>query len=180
MWDETKDPETKAEEVMSKYRRILTQLGLPYAGSCPVREKDGSGIKYYITFCSRHPHALLLMNDAMCSAYQQRMHEAAMEGTLFAKSDWKEARPAPTGLAQIVCDMLRKSPGKSRADLWLEIVTNHFMRYTTSEYKRAVADLHKNGTVIFKDIKGTRRLNDQAMLSLAPLQARYTMSPVTV
>ncbi len=76
LWDDTTEPEAKAEKVMAVYREKIVGLEEPraFSGSCPVRERDGSGIKYYVTFYSRHRDALLLMNDVMCTAYHQRMH----------------------------------------------------------------------------------------------------------
>jgi len=166
LWDETKDPEVKAREVMSVYRQKILGFDLPFTGSCPVREKEGTGIKYYITFCSRHRDAMLLMNDAMCGAYHQRMHEAVTEGTLFEKTDWKGWRDT-RALEGIVLDMVREVPGKSRLDVWLEIVQRHFMRFMASEYRAVVEKLvKKDNRLCFQDMRGTGRLNDESRLYL--------------
>ncbi len=166
LWDESKDPEAKAEEVMSIYREKILGLDLEFTGSCPVREKEGSGIKYYITFCSRHQDAMRLMNDAMCSAYYQRMHEAAMEGTWFEKTDWKDTR-GTRALEGVVLDTVRENKGKSRLDLWVEIVQRHFMRFLEREYRAVVKKLVRKGKRLrFEDVKGTGRLNDESRLYL--------------
>ncbi len=165
VWDDAKEPETKAEEVMAVYREKILGLEEPraFSGSCPVRERNGSGIKYYVTFYSRHRDAMLLMNDAMCIAYQQRMHEAATDGTLFAGTDWKDTRNT-SGLESVILDAVQRAPRKSRLDLWADIVQRVFMRFTASEYKQAVAKLVKDKKLAFEDVRGTGRLNDDARL----------------
>jgi len=165
LWDDSTEPEAKAEEVMKVYRDMILGLDEPkaFSGSCPVREKEGSGTKYYVTFYSRHRDAMLLMNDAMCSAYHRRMHEAATDGTLFANTDWKETRDT-RGLESAVLEAVREMPRGSRLDLWVEIVQKLFMRYTASEYKGAVAKLVKEKRLDFEDVRGTGRLNDESRL----------------
>lgn len=173
LWGDTTKPEAKAEKVMAVYREKILGLKEPraFSGSCPVRERDGSGIKYYVTFYSRHRDAMLLMNDAMCTAYHQRMHEAVTDGTLFAGTDWKDTRDI-RWLENVILDAVRQRPRKSRLDLWLDIVQTAFMRFTGSEYKQAVAKLVKDKKVAFEDVRGTGRLNDDARLYLAGGESR--------
>ncbi|MCK4511066.1 three-Cys-motif partner protein TcmP [bacterium] len=165
--DDSREPEAKAEDVMAVYRERILGYDQPkaFSGSCPVREKKGSGIKYYVTFYSRHRDAMLLMNDAMCIAYYKRMHEAATHGTLFANTDWRDGRDT-RGLESAILDAVREMPRRSRLDLWVEIVQRFFMRYTASEYKAAVAKLVKDNRLPFEDVRGTRRLNDESRLCL--------------
>lgn len=173
LWDDSKEPEAKAEEVMAVYREKILGLDEPraFSGSCPVREKEGSGIKYYVTFYSRHRDAMLLMNNAMCVAYHQRMHEAWSDGTLFANTDWKDARDT-RGLDSLVLGTVRETPRKSRLDVWVDIVQKAFMRFTDSEYKKAVARLVKEKKLAFDDVRGTGRLNDEARLYLPEGRSR--------
>ena len=165
LWDDSKEAETRAEEVMEVYRKRILGLDEPkaYSGSCPVRERDSSVTKYYVTFYSRHRDAMLLMNDAMCTAYNQRMHEAQSEGTLFEDTTWQDTRNT-RGLEGIILATAREAPRKSRLDLWVDVVQTAFMRYTASEYKKAVARLVGNKRLRFEDVKGTGRLNDQSLL----------------
>jgi three-Cys-motif partner protein len=165
LWDEGKDTETKADEVMAKYREKLVSFGLPFTGSCPVREKEGKVIKYHITFCSRHTDAMLLMNDAMCTAYHERMHEADTAGTLFAGTDWKDTRDVRS-LEGVIVGGVRGAPGRSRLDAWVDIVQQNFMRFLASEYKAVVAKLVKDNQLRFEDVRGTGRLNDESRLYL--------------
>lgn len=173
LWDDTMEPGARAEKVMAVYRDKILGFDEPraFSGSCPVRERDGSGIKYYVTFYSRHQDAMLLMNDAMCTAYHQRMHEAATAGTLFAGTDWKDARDL-RGLENTILDAVRQRPRKSRLDLWLDIVQKVFMQFTGSEYKKAVAKLVNDKKLDFEDARGTGRLNDDVRLYLAGGESR--------
>lgn len=164
LWNKTTTPEEKAEAVMAEYRDKLVAFGLPYTGSCPVREKASGGIKYYITFCSRHRDAMLLMNEAMCSAYHQRMHETKTTGTLFEGSDWKSERVVGD-LPGLVVDLVARLPGRSRSEVWEAIVQGHFMRYRANEYRKVVAELVKENKIRWQDVRKTGRLNDDSRLS---------------
>lgn len=166
-WDDSKDPEVKAEEVMAVYREKILTLQEPraFSGSCPVREREGSVMKYYMTFYSRHRDAMLLMNNMMCIAYHKRIHEAATEGTLFENTNWKDTRDVRK-LEGIILNMIREKGQQSRLDLWEDIVKRFFMLFTESEYKSAVVKLVEEKKVWFKDVKGTGRLNDEAVLCL--------------
>ena len=168
LWDDSTTAEVKAEKVMKVYREKILGDETPraFSGSCPVREKTGSGIKYYVTFYSRHRDAMLLMNNAMCAAYHKRMHEAATDGTLFQNTDWKDGR-AGRDLEGIVLSAVRGARRKSRLEVWVDIVQKEFMRFTDSEYKQAVSDLVKSKKLGFEDVRGTRRLNDDVRLYLS-------------
>ena len=167
LWDDSMDAEEKAVNLMAVYRDKMKSLTEPrgFSESCPVREKEGSRLKSYVTFYSRHKDAMLLMNDIMCSAYQQRMHEAWSDGSLFANSNWQENRDNQE-LEEIILSTVRESPNRSRFDIWFIIVQKAFMRFTASEYKKTVKKLEKEKRLAFKDIRGTRRLNDDAQLYL--------------
>jgi three-Cys-motif partner protein len=122
LWDDLKSPEAKIEKVMEKYRNKILGYDFPFNGSCPVRENARTGIKYYITFCSRHQDAMLLMNDIMCKSYFNRMHEAATEGTLFENTNWKDER-GTDNLSEIVLKIVGELPGRSRKGLWEPLKT---------------------------------------------------------
>jgi three-Cys-motif partner protein len=59
--------ETRDLKLIEAYRQRLAKY-LPYTGFCPVRDTEKDHIKYFIAFASRHPDAMLLMNDAMSGA----------------------------------------------------------------------------------------------------------------
>jgi three-Cys-motif partner protein len=168
LWDEMIPAEVRAEKVMRIYRELI--LGLDkaggFSGSCPVREREGKVIKYYVTFYSRHQDAMFLMNDIMCRAYQQRMHEAATNGTLFENTNWKDTRDI-SKLEDIIFFAAKERPKKSRKDLWLDIIQIHFMQFLEGEYKKTVKKLVKRKILLFEDVRGTRRLNDDSKLYLS-------------
>jgi hypothetical protein len=168
LWSETGTADERIEKVMELYRRRLQAAGLPYTGSCPVRESEGSTLKYYITICSRHTHALLLMNDIMCRAYNKQTYDAMFAGTLFEKSDWKDSRESRS-IATVVEELVTEMPGKSRADIWFLIVQRHFMQFLKSEFIGAVKKLYDEKRIRFEDVKGTGKLNESS--KLYPLNA---------
>ena len=133
MWNDSLSAGEKEIRVMGKYREILRNY-LPYAGSCPVSERKGRRVKYFITFCSRHNHAMLLMNDAMCKAYFKYMHEREYEDTLFEDVDWKKVRNL-NPLKKVIIDELKMVGRESRQGLWEKIIQKHFMQFNSSEYK---------------------------------------------
>ncbi len=161
--DESMTPAERAAEVVKEYQRRLGQY-LPYVGSCPVREGESKAIKYYMTFCSRHPFALLLMNDQMCKAYNEFMHEGWSRDTLFERMSWREGRDLKPLMEMIVERLGRGS--FARKELNVRIVRDHFMKWTTSEYIEAVKRLVMQRRIEFVDVTGTGRLNDQSLLRL--------------
>jgi len=172
--DESRMPAERVANVVKEYQKRLAQY-LPYVGSCPVQESEGTAIKYYMVFCSRHPDALLLMNDQMCAAYNQYMHEGWTEGTLFQHTDWRTHRDM-TKLEEVIMERIGKR-SFGRKELNVHIVMDHFMRWTTVEYRDAVKRLHGQGRLDFDDVRGTKRLNDDSLLHLPkPVAARVQHS----
>lgn len=160
-----KTPEEKAEEIMARYRKNILNLGSKeaFSGYCPVREKESSAIKYYVTFYSRHEDAMILMNDIMCDTYNCQMHESWKHGTLFENLDWREFRSSQQ-LEEIILETLYKTPCESRRNLWVKIVKRNFMRFTRTEYKKIVKKLKDENKINFVDIRGTGKLNDDSKL----------------
>lgn len=154
--------EERDTRLIHAYEAKLTQY-LPFVGSCPVRASEHKRIKYFIVFASRHPDAMLLMNDAMAQAYFKRMHESAVAGTLFEKTSWQNERYA-VGLREEVLSQVAKHPGLSRGNLWLKIVQAHFMRYLKKELIQTVQQLVDEGALTCPTPRKTKRLNDQCEL----------------
>jgi len=186
MWNDSLSAEDKELKVMEKYRELLKKY-LPYTGSCPVREKAGKRIKYFITFCSRHSDAMLLMNDSMCKAYFKRMHEEEFKGTLFeGRIDWRTTKDSGS-IEPVILEAVNRTPGKSRKDLWLAIIQEHFMKWTSSEYKDSLQKLVEQENLISPTPRKTKRLNDDCLLfpknksSNQPSQGRLLIrEPITI
>lgn len=165
--DNSKRPEEKAMELMAKYCNKILDIGSPGAFSayCPVREKEGGAIKYCLAFYSRSQHAMLLMNDIMCRAYNRHMHEIWKTGTFFEDSTWEEFRET-RDLESIIFESVRETQYKSRQDIWFDIVQKNFMRFTKSQYIKTVKKLVDEKKISFKDVRGTGKINDEAQLYL--------------
>jgi three-Cys-motif partner protein len=119
-------PDEQASEVMRRYVAQLRNY-LEYAGFCPVHEASGARLKYFITFCSRHIDALLLMNDIMCKAYNEYIAATALSGTMFEKSHtWKDSRSYEK-LDSMILSKVRElgATGKipNRSEVWTSLVT---------------------------------------------------------
>jgi len=162
LWSTALRAEEKETALMEQYRHLISTY-LPYTGSCPVRRSKEARIKYFITFASRHPHAMVLMNDAMCKAYFGEMHRAEYEGTLFADTDWKTTR-GTVQLDSPVLEAVRQNPGKTRGDIWLVFIQQHFMQFTASEYKVSVQRLVEAEKIFSPTQRETSRLNDACEL----------------
>lgn len=157
---------TTEEQAWKVVQRYVEQLNtyLPYSGFCPVREKEKARIKYFITFCSRSPDAMLLLNDIMCRAYNEYIVPATYGIGLFKNISWKDSRPSDA-LEEKVLDKI-KSVGVpvAKQDLWLQLVKANFMLFTRSEYNEIVRKLVRLGKLTYR---GTQRLNDESLLLIA-------------
>jgi three-Cys-motif partner protein len=170
MFDDRLSPDDKERKVMEEYRRKLKEL-LPYVGSCPVHEKKGSRIKYFITFCSRHPDTMVLMNDTMCIAYNDYIHEVSLTDVpLLAPiiRDWRTSREQEKKhLKNVITETIEKHNGRTRLALWEYIVQDHFMLFLQTEYRALTQDMVNAGELDSPTPRPTRRLNDSCILRLA-------------
>jgi hypothetical protein len=154
--------EERDYRLIEAYCAELTRY-FPYTGSCPVREGPNDRIKYFIVFASRHPDAMLLMHDAMISAYNKRMHADTYGGTLYEESDWRDMLPTK-GLQEAIIAAVNEHPGVTRELLWREIVRCHFMRFRRGDFLAAVQQLVDLDALISPTPRKTKRLNDDCQL----------------
>lgn len=164
MWGAELDPKKRVDSVVSNYLAKIRGLGLEYTGACPVQEKPGAGIKYYIAFGSRHPDAMLLMNDLMKDAYQDRMHDVLYADSLFEGK--RDRNPQVSDeLTDHICQLIMAYPSSTRLEIWLRIVQGRFMRHHSRDYRKSVNELvFVDEAVEFEDTRGTGRLNDNSRL----------------
>ncbi len=171
------DPDLETDErerrVIEKYMNQLRGY-MRFVVSCPVRARHETRVKYYITFCSRHPDAMGLMNDTMLAAYEKYMFSKEAEDVpLFHQDDdhesWKLARRhLAHELYKIIPEYIQRfDPRRSRRDLWDAIVEDHFMDYRKAEYHAAVERLVRDKKVVSVKPDGTLGLNDEAILYLS-------------
>src|SRR5713226_699586 len=170
MFNDRLSPDEKERKVMAEYRGKLKEL-LPYVGSCPVPEKQGARIKYFITFCSRHPDAMVLMNEAMCTAYNDYIHEASLRDVPFLAPiirDWKTSRDKEKKYSKhVITETIKKHSRRTRLELWEYIAQDHFMLFLQTEYRAVIREMVDAGELESPTPRPTRRLNDNCILRLA-------------
>lgn len=170
LWQSSLSASEKENRLIDAYMEKLKQY-LPYTGSCPVRVRRESRIKYFIVFASRHKDAMLLLNDIMVNAYFSRMHQADFQNTLFQEFSWRDMLPVTTEdiakLEDVIIKAVSQSPGETRADIWVSIVKQHFMRYVQGDYKKTVNALVKAGKLSSSTPRrNSMILNDECRLEL--------------
>src|SRR5664280_2059824 len=99
---------------------------LPITGCCPVREGARKRIKYFVVFASRHPDAMLLLNDIMLDAYKEHLYRAEFSKTLLADLDWRDWQ-APPGLEELILSEMESVGRCTRDALWLRVIQRQFM-----------------------------------------------------
>lgn len=167
------DTKEREAELILRYRAQLeVSQYLKFTGACPVRERSDSATKYYMVFASPHQDAMLLMNDNMFKAFNKHMHHQWAKDTFFADSPFTEWRD-PSKLQDVVVNYVERFPDLCRIDLWRKIVTDHFMLFASSEFKRAIqkcCDLGHIQCITPISKGGTRpskRLNDNCQFQVA-------------
>jgi len=165
--DERLSSNQQIEKVMLKYKKLL-QKHLPFVGYCPVFETTPHSIlKYYIFFASRHTDAALLMNDIMFRAYWSHIWNVTVKGTLFDSEGVDFVLPKNYILSlQKKIILYLKSKALKRIELWKYIVSNNFMRYSSSHFKKEISKLNKEEKITYIDTRGTNRLNDDSIIQL--------------
>lgn len=112
--------------------------------------------KYVLVFASRHPHALLLMNDEMVKSRDHLVDESRdRAGMLFEMAPLKYV-PNPDELDNLVPDFLTER--MSRGDLILKIVRSRFGRFSTGQMRKSITQQIKMGRI--QSITGKSRIND--------------------
>jgi three-Cys-motif partner protein len=171
------DAKSREQAVIEGYKKRLSSTNyLTYTGSCPVQKSRDSATKYYMVFASPHPDAMVLLNDAMCKAFNQYMETQESKDTLFAELPWTTWRNT-SELTDIVTEYVTKFPSNRREDLWVHILKDHFMRFTDSEYKKAVnkaIELERItcSTPVGSAIRPKNLLNDNCVLEPGYEQGR--------
>lgn len=134
----------------------------------PIKEKYTHKIpKYRLIFGSRHPDAMLLINEAVCNARDRFVKKERLDGLLFDLRQDDEKHD-PTRLREALRNVLGGCEKIRRMDLIVRSLEVVFGEYKESEYKAAITDLLKEG-IIFSET-GKTRINDDVLLSARPFQ----------
>lgn len=115
--------------------------------------------KYVLVFCSRHPDALVLMNDAMVQSRDTLAEREAQPDTLF------ETRPA--SLVPDAADLARfilagLDERTTREKLVAKVVRENFCTFSSSDIKKEVSALIKSGRIASET--GKSRVNDSVLI----------------
>jgi len=175
------DQDEKLARVMRDYYARIRKF-LPYSGTCPIRQREGAAAKYHMTFFSGHPDSPVIYNDVMRKAYREGLYYAWAKGTLFEGTDelLDDRERDVNKLQVLVVEMLQAGGRESRMRLWREIVDSHFMEYSSSDFIRAVRLLSEQQRIGFEDVKGTGRLNDDAVLYIKKRAPGSPPAPTSV
>ncbi len=155
----------KEARCVNKYMEAMTRY---FNGVCsyPIKEKYSHAVpKYRLIFGSRHPDALLLMNDAVCTARDQFLKTEVVNGFLFdlRKDDEKHD---PLRLKSAIMDTVRNMGEVKRKDLVVKTLEIVFGEYKISEHKKKISELLKEGTLF--SLSGKSHINDRELLSTKP------------
>ena len=166
--DQKLSPDERRRLILEEYSKKLNNF-LPYIGYCPVYESDEkSTMKYAIFFASRHPKALVIMNDIMLAAYSKQIWKAHFENTLFETANWEENLPTKyyTELEKDILEIVKNSGKIQRKELWQKLVRQKFMRYLEKHFNHKITDLYKNGILDYIDVRKTRKINKDSIMFL--------------
>jgi three-Cys-motif partner protein len=175
------DQDEKIARVMRDYYARIRKF-LPFSGTCPIRQRDSAAVKYHMTFFSGHPDSPVIYNDVMRKAYREGLYYAWAKGTLFEGTDelLDDHERDVAKLQVLVVEMLQAGGRESRMRLWREIVDAHFMEYSSSDYIKAVRLLSEEQRIGFEDVKGTGRLNNDAVLYIKKRASGSAPAPTSV
>jgi three-Cys-motif partner protein len=153
--------EACAREYMSKMSRYFQGVR-----DYPIKERYTHKIpKYRLIFGSRSPHAMLLINEAVCKARDQFLKKERVNGLLFdLRHDDEKHEPAR--LEDAIRIVLGEVEGIKRRDLIVRALELVFGEYLEKEYRTAIYALQKKG--VLYSASGKTRFNDDELLSTRP------------
>jgi three-Cys-motif partner protein len=166
LWNEAIPAKQREEGLVKEYMSMLTKSGnLKYTGACPIQATRESQTKYYMIFVSGHQDAMILLNDNMVKNFENFMTEQETQGTMFADLSWKDWRDTKE-IKRIAFEAIEKQPGRTREDVWIAILKEHFLRFTGTEYRKAIKELLQENLIESPTSRRSRTtLNDDCVLN---------------
>lgn len=150
-----------AREYMAKMSRYFQGVR-----SYPIKQRYTHKIpKYRLIFGSRSPHAMLLINEAVCRARDQFLKIERVDDRLFDLRQDNEKHDS-IRLEEAILTVLDRADGMKRRDLIVGTMESLFGEYLEKEYRNAIYALQKKG-VLFS-ASGKTRFNDDEWLSTRP------------
>ena len=118
----------------------------------------------------------LLRFQNLYDAYNEHTFDAALQGMpLFADSqlDWKNSRHAEREtLKGVIRHIVQERPGKTRSEVWQQVIIRYFMQFRGSEFRQVVAEQVERGALECPTPKRGNRLNDNCILMPGKLSKR--------
>jgi three-Cys-motif partner protein len=148
----------------------MGQMGKYFEGvfNYHIKEKYTHNLpKYRLIFGSRHPDAMLLINDAVCNARDRFLIKERVDGWLFDLRQ-NDEKHDPTRLQEAIHTVLSRFEKLKRRDLIVRSLRYVFGEYKESEHKAAITALLKEG-IIYSE-SGKTRINDDVWLSSRPFR----------
>jgi three-Cys-motif partner protein len=157
-----------------------------YRAFCPVPERAGGQVKYYITTFANHQDALHLHNENMFKAYH----------TFVANDTWKRGMfddsAIPLGwhnvvtpdvfildrlIYEAVYHAVKAGESTARKDVWVRILNEpgNFMKWLHTHYISRVDELRNRGR-LGPSTRTSRRINDECPLFI-PAEGVEHMQP---
>ena len=155
-----------AEMEESCSRKYMAKMSRYFQGvrNYPIKEKYTHKIpKYRLIFGSRHPDAMILMNDAVCKARDRFLKKERVEGLLFDMRQ-EDEKHDPVRLENTICTVLDKVDKLRRRDLIVNSMELLFGEYFEKEYKSAIYSLREKRRLYSASEK--TRFNDDELLSV--------------
>jgi len=159
---------TFAEMEQACIQEYMKQMAHFFRGVCcyPIKEKYTHKIpKYRMLFGSRHPDAMILINDAVCNARDRFLKKERLDGWLLDLRQDDE-RHDPTRLRQAIQTVLDNTTKLKRRELIVRSMENVFGEYKGGEHKTAISAMLKEGAL--HSASGKTRINDSEWLSRQP------------
>ena len=149
-------------------QEYMKQMAHFFRGVCcyPIKEKYTHKIpKYRLIFGSRHPDAMVLINDAVCNARDLFLKKERVDDLLFDLRQDNEKHD-PTRLRQAILTVLNSAAKLRRRELIVRSMEIVFGEYKESEHKTAITAMLKEGVLL--SASGKTRINDNEWLSPQP------------
>lgn len=154
--------------ITAYYKRQMTNY-FRMVCSYPVKERYRHSIpKYRLIYGTRHPHGILLMNDAMYEARERFLSSEFADGRLFDTRPLEELKDF-NRFAKKLYEIVKKHEPISREDLILNAMRWFFCHYKKSDYINTIRQLLEGayGLKIYSN-SGSKRINDKTLLSTKP------------
>ena len=154
----------KVADLGAEYQERLSE-SFAFVCSYAVKEKYRHKVpKYVLYFGTRREDGLLLMNDSMCKARREFVHQEFSKDMLFDKSPTNEV----VDTIALQKEILAIAAGRdtfTRPQIRIACVQRNFCKYAIKDIDGAVRTLLKHGKIVSQS--GKSRINDSEQLMIS-------------